>query len=453
MIEISVKKIKTAIKTLCQKSAVSLDKRTYELMKEACKKEQNQSSKEVLEQILQNIFLADKAQRPLCQDTGQVIVFLEIGQDVHLTEGSLNLAINEAVGECYCENYLRKSVNSPLARENTTDNSPAIIHTEIVDGEAVKISICLKGGGSENMSRSAMLYPAKGKKGVLDFVLETVKMASLKSCPPFVIGVGIGGNLEVSGEIAKKALVLNSPATELEREFLEAVNALNIGASGKGGTTTALDLRIIEKPCHIASLPVSVALNCHAARHSSAIIKNGEIIYDFEDYTPQKIESSQNAKEIFATDIEAFKNIKSGEKILLTGKIYTARDEAHKRLVADANKPFEIKNSIIFYAGPCPAKPGEVIGPIGPTTSTRMDSYTEQLLEEGLLATIGKGERSPEVLEAHKKHGAVYLTAIGGVATLLGQCVKSSKLIAYEDLGPEAIYELYVEKMPLFVFE
>lgn len=450
MQKININKIKTAIKTLCQKSASSLDKKTYNLLKEAYEKEQNQDSKEILAQILQNTCIAGQNARPICQDTGQVTIFLELGQDIHITGGSLEKAINEAVSECFCENYLRKSINTALARQNTDDNTPAIIHTQIVDGDALKITICLKGGGSENMSQSKMLYPAKGKEGILDFIKETVKNASLKSCPPLVIGVGIGGNLETSAINAKKALILNTPKTDLEKEFLDAVNSLNIGACGHGGTTTAIDLKIIEVPCHIASLPVSVVLNCHAARHSSAVIKD-EIKYDFEDYVLEDIPLSVDTKEVKTDDIEAIRNLKIGEKILLTGKIYTARDQAHKRLLADSQKPFEIKNSIIFYAGPCPASPKEIIGPIGPTTSTRMDSYTEELLEQGLLATIGKGERSEEILRAHQKHGAVYFTATGGVASLLAQCVKSSKLIAYPELGPEAIYELFVEKMPLFV--
>jgi fumarate hydratase class I len=265
-----------------------------------------------------------------------------------------------------------------------------------------------------------------------------------------VIGVGIGGNLEKSGINAKKALFSDTAQTDFEKEILDKVNALNIGASGKGGTTTVLDLKIIETPCHIASLPVSVALNCHAARHASAIIDEN-ITYNFEEYEIFEIPKSLNVKEILTTDIEKIKALKTGERILLTGTIYTARDEAHKRLLASSTKPFEIKNSIIFYAGPCPAKPNEIIGPIGPTTSSRMDDYTEKLLEKGLLGTIGKGERSAQTLDAIQKHNAVHFSAIGGIATLLAQCVKSSKLIAYEDLGPEAIYEVEIEKMPLFV--
>lgn len=450
MREINTEIIKTAIKTLCRKSASKLDKKTYNLLFETYEKEQNADSKEVLAQILQNLHLANSAQRPICQDTGQVIVFLEIGQDVHITGENLEKSINDAIAECYKENYLRKSINSCFTRQNTENNTPATIHTQITDGDELKISVCLKGGGSENMSRSEMLTPSKGKEGVLEFVKETAKRASLKACPPFVIGVGIGGNLETSAINAKKALLLKTEQTPMEKEFLDAVNTLNIGASGRGGTTTAIDLKIIEVPCHIASLPVSIALNCHAVRHSSAIIKD-EIEYDFEDYETSEFDISKEAKEVFADDTEAVKNLKTGEKILLTGKVYTARDEAHKRLLADNKKPFEIKDSIIFYAGPCPAAPNEIIGPVGPTTSARMDVYTEKLLEQGLLGTIGKGERSDEIIQAHQKHNAVYFGATGGVASLLGKCVKSSKLVAYPELGTEAVYELTVEKMPLFV--
>lgn len=450
MIEINTSKIEEAIKTLCKKSATCLDKNTFMLLQNAYDNEKNSTSKEILGQILQNAYIANKNQRPICQDTGQVIVFLEIGQDVHITGKSLNSAVQNAVCECYTENYFRKSINSSLERKNTNNNTPAIIHSEIVDGEQIKLTVCLKGGGSENMSRSAMLYPAQGMDGIINFVLNTVKIASSKSCPPLVIGIGIGGNLEQSAINSKKALTLNRNRTKTEDEFLQKINALNIGASGKGGNTTAIDLKIIEAPCHIASLPVSISLNCHASRHSSAIIGQ-KIHYDFEKYEINKITCEDTAKEISTEDIEKIKKLKTGEKILLTGKIYTARDAAHKRLLEDKEKPFEIKNSIIFYAGPCPAAPGETIGPIGPTTSTRMDDYTEELLKEGLIATIGKGERRDDIIKAHQKYGAVYLNATGGVASLLGQCVKNCKLIAYEDLGPEAIYELYVEKMPLFV--
>lgn len=450
MRQISTDKIKTTIKQLCRKSATTLDKKTYRLLKEAYEKEQNQDSKEILAQILQNTHIAGQNARPICQDTGQVIVFLELGQDVHIKGESLEKAINESVGDCYRENYLRKSINTALTRQNTNDNAPAIIHTQIVDGDALKITVCLKGGGSENMSRTKMLYPAQGKEGIIEFLKETVKLASLKSCPPLVIGVGIGGNLETSAINAKKAIVNDAPQTDLEKEFLNAVNSLNIGACGHGGTTTAIDLKIIEAPCHIASLPVSVVLNCHAARHSSAIIKD-EIEYNFEKYDTTEIPLSDEAKEINTSDIEAIRQLKTGEKVLLSGRIYTARDQAHKRLLAEEKKPFDIKNSIIFYAGPCPAAPAEIIGPVGPTTSTRMDAYTEELLRQGLLATIGKGERSDEILQAHQKYKAAYFTATGGVASLLAQCVKESKLIAYPDLGAEAVYELSVEKMPLFV--
>lgn len=449
IIEIDANTIKNTIKTLCFLSSYKLDKNTYLKIENAFKKEQNQKSKDILQNILQNAHISNQNKRPLCQDTGQVIVFAEIGQDVHI-KGDFNQAINDGVAECYIEKHLRKSINTALLRENTTNNTPAIIHTNIISGNHIKLSICLKGGGSENMSQSKMLYPALGKQGIIDFVIDAIKKAGLKACPPYSIGVGIGGNLETSGILSKKALIQTTPMDELEKEFLDAINKTNIGASGEGGTTTALSVKILEAPCHIASLPVSIAINCHSSRHSSAIIKE-DVVFDFEEYNTSKMPQTNQTKEVFTDDINAIKNLKTGENILLSGTIYTARDEAHKKLLQETTPPFEIKNSIIFYAGPCPATPDEIIGPIGPTTSTRMDSFTPKLLEIGLIATIGKGERKKEVLDAHKKHNAVYFTAIGGIASLLQECIKDCELVAYKELGPEAIYKLKIEKLPLKV--
>lgn len=447
--EINAKIIKDTIKSLCFISSYKLDKKTYEMIKNALIVEKNEDSAFVLKNILQNAYIANKNNRPLCQDTGQVIVFAEIGQDVHI-QGNFNKAINDGVAECYIQNYLRKSVNTAILRQNTKDNSPAIIHTELVEGNQIKLSVCLKGGGSENMSQSKMLYPSLGKQGILDFVTDAVKTAGLKACPPYTIGVGIGGNLETSGILAKKALILNDEMDKQEKEFLDAINAANIGASGQGGTTTALSVKILERPCHIASMPVSIAINCHSTRHSGATIGD-KVIFNFEEYTLQESLQNIELKEVFTEDIDSIKNLKTGENIMLTGTIFTARDEAHKKLLQEKTMPFDIKNSIIFYAGPCPANPNEIIGPIGPTTSTRMDDFTVQLLDMGLVATIGKGERKKEVLYAHKNHNAVYFTAIGGVASLLQECVKECSLIAYPELGPEAIYKLKVEKLPLKV--
>lgn len=453
MRKISVRKIKTTVKELCNKAANNLNKNTYNLILNAFNKETHPDSKEILAQILKNAELSNQIQRPLCQDTGQVVVFLEIGQDVHLTDGNLEQHINEGVSECYKENCLRKSiVEKPLDRINTKTNTPAIIHTDIVDGDKVKITLGLKGGGAENMSQIKMLSPANGKDGIIDFVCETVKSASTKACPPMVIGVGIGGNLETSAINAKKALFISKEEkSNFEKELKEKLNTLDIGASGLGGKTTVLDINIIESPCHIASMPVAVNLNCHSSRHASATISD-DIFYHFEDfqYSFEDIEEIENQKEVSTSDVETIKNLKTGEKILLSGTIYTARDEAHKRILEEG-APFNLKNSIIFYAGPCPAKPNESIGPIGPTTSIRMDKYMPNLIEQGVLATIGKGERSKETMDLLQKSNAIYLTATGGIATLLAKSVKKSEIVAYNDLGSEAIYKLEVEKLPLYV--
>lgn len=388
------------------------------------------SNCKIKNEILKNAYLAYKNQRPLCQDTGQVVVFLNVGQNVVLEGEFIYNAINKAVSDCYKDNFFRKSTvkDAVFDRTNTGDNTPAIIHTNFVEGNEVSILIGIKGGGSENMARLKMMNPTSSLDDIYDFVKETVLLAGENACPPMTVGIGAGGTAEVACTLAKLALFKGKPVDLI--------------------LDNVLDVKILTTSTHIASLPVCVNINCHSVREIEIKIKEDKIYYDLKDYTPIKIENEQEAIKVNSGDIETLKSLKTGDKILLTGKIYTARDMAHKRLynsiLNNEKLPIDIKNAIIFYAGPCPKKENEVIGPIGPTTSKRMDKFAPLLYENGVIATIGKGQRT-------FSGGYLYLKATGGVALLYQQSIKSAKIVAYEDLGTEAIYELEVSNMPLTV--
>ena len=388
------------------------------------------SNCKIKNEILKNAYLAYKNQRPLCQDTGQVVVFLNVGQNVVLEGEFIYNAINKAVSDCYKDNFFRKSTvkDAVFDRTNTGDNTPAIIHTNFVEGNEVSILIGIKGGGSENMTRLKMMNPTSSLDDIYDFVKETVLLAGENACPPMTVGIGAGGTAEVACTLAKLALFKGKPVDLI--------------------LDNVLDVKMLTTSTHIASLPVCVNINCHSVREIEIKIKEDKIYYDLKDYTPIKIENEQEAIKVNSGDIETLKSLKTGDKILLTGKIYTARDMAHKRLynsiLNNEKLPIDIKNAIIFYAGPCPKKENEVIGPIGPTTSKRMDKFAPLLYENGVIATIGKGQRT-------FSGGYLYLKATGGVALLYQQSIKSAKIAAYEDLGTEAIYELEVSNMPLVV--
>lgn len=418
-----------AIYVLCERANVRLPEDVYEKLKnfkginEACRA-----------QILQNAFLANENKRPLCQDTGQVIVFLEVGQDVHFAGDYIEDVINSAIEDCYKEKFYRKSVAADALsnRTNTGTNTPAVIHMQIVKGDAVKILLALKGGGAENTSQVKMFDPTAEKNEIFEFVKQVAHDAGENACPPMMLGVGIGGTIEKACILAKKALYKG------EIEDIEIENVF--------------ETRMLTAPTHIASMPVCVNVNCHSARHSECLIKNNEIIFlENDSYKiPEIVLEKNGVKEIFTDEIEKIKNLKKGELIELSGTIYTARDAAHKKLVDMIERgeklPLELnnlENLIILYAGPCPGAPGEIIGPIGPTTSKRMDKFAPILYKHGVLATIGKGDRG---IDTDKN---VYFKATGGVASYLKNCVKSCKIVTFEELGPEAIYRLDVEKFPV----
>ncbi len=379
--------------------------------------------------ILENAKIAFDNKRPLCQDTGQVTIFFEIGQNVTIEGEFIEDVINKAVEDCYRENFYRKSTckDALFDRNNNGKNTPAIIHFDFIKEDKINILVALKGGGAENMSALKMFSPTSTKEEIFEYVKTVANYAVKNSCPPISIGVGVGGTIEKCAYLAKRALYFGE---EIDFEI-----------------DNVFEVKMLTSETHIASLPVCINVNCHSARHASATIADNEIKYSAKPYEFKKIETSLNGKKVNTDEIEIIKNLKKGDEILLSGTIYTARDMAHKKLIETMEigeeLPFEINNSIIFYAGPCPKNENEVIGPIGPTTSSRMDKYAPILFEKGVLASIGKGERNIQ--------DGIYFEAIGGIASYMQRCVTSCDIVAYEEFGPEAIYKLTVKDLPLTV--
>lgn len=470
---IKSEQITIAVANLCKQANIFITDDLHKALLESYSGEQCIESKFILEQILENIELAAKHNRPICQDTGIVVVFVEIGQNVHIQGDLLEEAINAGVEKAYEENCFRKSiVKSPIFdRVNTGNNTPAVIYTNMVKGNSIKISLSIKGCGSENMSALKMLKPADGTDGIIQFVLDTVKNAGSNPCPPIRIGIGIGGTMDYAALLSKKALNLPISAykelktkadsdkiSKLELEILDKVNKINIGAGGLGGNTTALGVNILTAPTHIAALPVAVNINCHVSRHASAKIDKNITQYNFNNFITEYNElhhNNPNIKRLNTNDINKIKELKVGDKFLLSGEIYTARDAAHKKLFEALQKgeelPVDIKDKIIYYVGPCPAKKDEIIGPAGPTTSGRMDKYTPTLLENGALGFIGKGERSQSVIDSIKDNKGFYLVTTGGAGVLLSKKVVKADIIAYPELGAEAIYKLEIVDFPVIV--
>lgn len=381
------------------------------------------------DKILKNAYLAQSKKRPLCQDTGQVLVYLEIGQDVALEGEYVETVINRAIADCYKENFFRKSTvkDALYDRTNNGDNTPGLIHTHIVEGDEISILVGIKGGGAENMTQLKMFNPTAEYSEILDFAKKCALEAGENACPPMCIGIGAGGCAETAAFLAKKALFFGKTIEfDIENVF---------------------ETRILTAPTHIACLPVCINISCHSLRSASAKIINGKIVAASGVRKYNDVETSSNAREIRTDNLSALQNLKNGEEILLSGKILTARDAAHKRISEMIDRgevlPLSLENKIIFYAGPCPATNGEIIGPVGPTTSKRMDKFAPLLYKKGVLATIGKGDRTINGINK------LYFKAIGGIACVLQACIKDCTPICFEDLGTEGIYELTVEKLPL----
>ena len=441
MREINASAITETVARLCVEANRHLPQDVRECIDCAQEQETWAAAQEILDRIRENYQIADRDEVAICQDTGMACVFLEIGQEVHI-RGDLRAAVDEGVRQGYSQ-YLRKSVvRDPLDRVNTGDNTPAMLYTELVPGDGLKITVAPKGFGSENMSQIRMLKPSDGLQGVKDFILKVVEDAGPNPCPPIVVGVGLGGTFDKAALLAKKALMrpLNVRSEDpfyraLEEELLEKINGLGIGPQGFGGRTTALAVNIETLPTHIAGLPVAVNITRRRCFDMS------------ESKQPIRIHTPLTPEEA--------RKLKSGDSVLLSGVVYTARDAAHKRLcqlVAEGKPlPMDVKNAVIYFVGPTPAKPGQAIGSAGPTTAYRMDAYSPTLIRQGLTGMIGKGKRGPEVVAAMQECGAVYFGAIGGAGALLSSCVKQAEIIAYEDLGAEAIRRLVVEDLPVTV--
>jgi fumarate hydratase, class I len=441
----------------------------------AYEKEQSVAAKDAIAQILTNSRMCAEGKRPLCQDTGIVVAFVKVGMQAQF-EGDMTLEdmVNEGVRRAYLhpDNTLRASiVNDPAgARKNTKDNPPAITHVEMVAGDKVDIQIAAKGGGSENKSKLVMLNP---NESIVDWVLEVVPKMGAGWCPPGMLGIGIGGSAEKAMLLAKESLMqpidiqelqargAQTKIEELRLELYEKVNQLGIGAQGLGGLTTVLDVKILDYPTHAASLPVAIIPNCAATRHVHFTLDGSGVaeltppspdIYPDVHWAPSPQAKRVNLETVTREETQSWKN---GDTLLLTGKILTGRDAAHKRIKTMLEKgeplPVDFNNRFIYYVGPVDAVRDEAVGPAGPTTATRMDSYTDMMLNTGLLGSIGKAERGEDALEEIAKHKSVYLMAVGGAAYLVSKAIKKSRVLAFEDLGMEAIYEFDVVDMPVTV--
>ncbi len=444
----------------------------------AWEKEESPAAKDAMAQILVNSRMCAEGHRPICQDTGMVTAIIKVGMDVKW-DASLSLEdmVNEGVRQGYAhpDNVLRASVVSDPAgtRTNTRDNTPAVIHTQIVPGDRLEISLAAKGGGSENKSKFTVLNPSGS---LVDWVLNTVPTMGAGWCPPGMLGIGIGGSAEKAMLLAKESLMEHidihelmargpeNRVEELRLELFEKVNALGIGAQGLGGLTTVLDVKIKDYPTHAASLPVAMIPNCAATRHVEFTLDgSGPAILtppNADEWPEISLDGGTATRRINIDTItkEEIASLQPGESLLLSGKLLTGRDAAHKRIqdMLSKGEPLpdgvDFKNRFIYYVGPVDPVRDEVVGPAGPTTSTRMDSYTDMMLgETGLIGMVGKAERGPAAIESIKKHGAVYLMAVGGAAFLVSKAIRASRMVAFEDLGMEAIREFEVEDMPVTV--
>ncbi|PAK93829.1 fumarate hydratase [Stenotrophomonas rhizophila] len=442
----------------------------------AYEREESPAAKEAMAQILINSRMCAEGHRPICQDTGIVTVFLEVGMNVRWDDGTMSLEdmANEGVRRAYNhpDNKLRASVLADPAgkRVNTKDNTPGVVNMKIVPGDTVDVIVAAKGGGSEAKSKFAMLNPSDS---IVDWVLKTVPTMGAGWCPPGMLGIGIGGTAEKAMLLAKESLMepidinelkargASNRAEELRLELYDKVNALGIGAQGLGGLTTVLDIKVKDFPTHAANLPVAMIPNCAATRHAHFTLDgSGPVMLDppsLEDWPQITYDASKGTRvDLDTITPEDVASWKPGQTLLLNGKLLTGRDAAHKRMVDMLNKgeplPVDLKGRFIYYVGPVDPVREEVVGPAGPTTATRMDKFTRQVLEQtGLLGMVGKAERGPAAIEAIRDNKSAYLMAVGGSAYLVSKAIKAAKVVGFADLGMEAIYEFTVQDMPVTV--
>lgn len=445
---------------------------------EAYEREESKAAKDAMAQILINSRMCAEGHRPICQDTGIVTVFIRVGMDVQWdAEMSVTDMINEGVRRAYNhpDNVLRASILSDPAgtRKNTGDNTPAVIHMEIVEGDTVDIQVAAKGGGSEAKSKFVMLNPSDD---IVDWVVKTVPTMGAGWCPPGMLGIGIGGTAEKAMVLAKESLMdpidihelrargPKNRAEELRLEIFDAVNDLGIGAQGLGGLTTVLDVKIMDYPTHAANKPVAMIPNCAATRHAHFVLDGSgpslQTPPSLDDWPDITWDVGPSAKRINLDNVtrDEINTWQPGETLLLSGKMLTGRDAAHKRIqdILDKGESLpeglDFTNRFIYYVGPVDPVREEVVGPAGPTTATRMDKFTKMMLDKtGLMGMVGKAERGPEGIEAIKNHKAVYLMAVGGAAYLVSKAITGAKVIAFPELGMEAVHEFEVKDMPVTV--
>ncbi|MBC7718033.1 MAG: fumarate hydratase [Pseudorhodobacter sp.] len=440
--------------------------------------EQSPAAKDAIAQILTNSKMCAEGRRPICQDTGIVNVFLKIGMEVRWSQftGSIEDAVNEGVRRAYnnADNPLRASIvaDPHFERKNTKDNTPAVVHMTVVPGNTVDVQVAAKGGGSENKSKFVMLNPSDS---LVDWVMKTVPTMGAGWCPPGMLGIGIGGTAEKSMLMAKESLMdtidmfelkARGPKNKLEElriELCDKINALGIGAQGLGGLTTVLDVKIATYATHAASKPVAMIPNCAATRHAHFVLDGSGPafmtppsldLWPDVQWTPDYVKSKKvNLDTLTKAEVASWK---PGDTLLLSGKMLTGRDAAHKRIqdmLAKGEKlPVDFTNRVIYYVGPVDPVRDEVVGPAGPTTATRMDKFTEMMLAQtGLIGMIGKAERGPTGIDAIKKHKSAYLMAVGGAAYLVSKAIRHAEVVGFADLGMEAIYEFEIADMPVTV--
>jgi fumarate hydratase class I len=445
-------------------------------MDRAYQREQNPAARDAIAQILINSRMCAEGRRPICQDTGIVTIFLKVGMDVQWqAELSVTDMCNEGIRRAYLDpdNVLRASIldDPDGARKNTNDNTPGVIHYDIVSGDTVEVHVAAKGGGSEAKSKFVMLNPSDS---VVNWVLEMVPQMGAGWCPPGMLGIGIGGTAEKAMILAKEALLepidiqelqdrgASSRAEELRLELYDKVNRLGIGAQGLGGLTTVMDVKVKDFPSHAANKAVAIIPNCAATRHTRFILDgNGAAELtppNLDDWPKITRETGANVKRVNLDTVtrEQVKSWEPGDTLLLSGKMLTGRDAAHKKMVdmiaRGEELPVDLSGRFIYYVGPVDAIRDEVVGPAGPTTATRMDKFTRTMLEKtGLLGMIGKAERGPTAIEAIRDYESVYLMAVGGAAYLVSQAIKASNVVGFPELGMEAIYEFELEDMPVTV--
>ncbi|HEX7852574.1 MAG TPA: fumarate hydratase [Sphingobium sp.] len=443
---------------------------------DAYEAEQGPAAKDAIAQILTNSRMCAEGHRPICQDTGIVNVFIKWGMDCRLddTSKSLQDVVDEGVRRAYLnpENRLRASVlaDPAFTRRNTKDNTPCVLSVDMVPGHHVHVDVAAKGGGSENKSKFKMMNPSDN---IVDWVIEMIPQMGAGWCPPGMLGIGIGGTAEKAVALAKESLMgqidmaqlkERGPQNDLEAmriEIFDKVNALGVGAQGLGGLATILDVKILDYPCHAAGKPVAMIPNCAATRHAHfSLDGSGPAYLEAPKLSEWPAVDWKPSKEAIRVDLdtltpEVVQSWKHGDRLLLNGKMLTGRDAAHKRIQDMLAKgeplPVDFKGRVIYYVGPVDPVRDEVVGPAGPTTATRMDKFMDMMLEQGLLASVGKSERGPAATQSIAKHKSAYLMAVGGAAYLVARAIKASKVVGFEDLGMEAIYEFTVEDMPVTV--